>query len=55
MGAAIVRSLYFKYTQSIEAYRKKLLKIVNITLLQYNYELSHGNVYRRNGYRRKLS
>ena len=42
MGAAIVRPPNTKYTQSIGACWEKLPKIVKITLLQFNYEFSHG-------------
>ena len=43
MGAAIIRPPNTKYTQSIGAYWEKLLKIVKITLLQFNYELGQLN------------
>ena len=42
MGTAIVRPLNTVYTQSIVACWEKLPKIVNITLLQFNYEFGHG-------------
>ena len=50
MGAAITRSQNTKYTQIIEAYWEKLLKIVKIALLQFNYELSWWNVTFDNNY-----
>ena len=43
MGAASVRFPNTKYTQIIGAYWEKLLKRVEITLMQLNYELSQGN------------
>ena len=36
MGAAIVGPPKTKYTQSIGAYREKILEIVKIALLQFN-------------------
>ena len=44
-GTAIVRSPNTKYTQSIGAYWGKLPKIMKITILQFNYELGHGNFF----------
>ena len=42
MGVAIIRSPNTKYTQSIGACLEKLLKIMKIKLLQFNYELCNG-------------
>ena len=66
-GAAILRPPNTKYTQSIGACWEKLPKIVQITLLQFNYEFGNGNFSQydlhnifkifmdgKNGYRRKL-
>ena len=60
MGAAIVRPPNTEYTQRIGACWEKLQKIVKITLLQFNYEFSHGifftvrsSQYFQNIYRRK--
>ena len=50
MGAAIIGPSNTKYTQSIGAYLEKLLKIVKIALLQFNYELSRWNVTFDNNY-----
>ena len=60
-GAAIVRPPTTEYTQSIKgACWEQLPKIVKITLLQFNYELGHGNFFTvwssqhfQNIYRRK--
>ena len=38
MGAAIIGPPNTKYTQSIGPYWKKLLNIVKVALLQFNYE-----------------
>ena len=50
MGAAIIGPRNTKCTQSIGAYWEKLLKIVKIALLQFNYELSRWNVTFNNNY-----
>ena len=50
MGAAIIRPPDTKYTQSRGAYWEKLLKLVKITLLQFNYELSRWDVTFDNHY-----
>ena len=42
MGAAIVRPLNTKCTQSIGVCLEKLPKIVKITLLQFNYVFGYG-------------
>ena len=44
-GAAIVRPPNTEYIQSIGACWEMLLKIVKITLLQFNYEFGHGNFF----------
>ena len=44
-GAAIARLPNTEYTQSIGVCWEKLPKIVQITLLQFNYEFGHGNFF----------
>ena len=50
IGAAIIGPANTKYIQNIIAYWEKLLKIVKIALLQYNYELSRWNMTFDNNY-----
>ena len=45
MGAAIVRPPNTQYTQNIGACWETLPKLVRITLLQFNYEFSHGILF----------
>ena len=67
-GRSHCKTTNTEYTKSIGASWEKLPKIVKITLLQFNYEFSHGNFFTvwssqyfqifidgKNSYRRKLS